>query len=251
MWVVVFFAAHWYLSLFTQTFFNHRYAAHQQFTMKRGWERVFYFLTYILQGSSYLSPRAYGVMHRLHHAYADTEKDVHSPKYSKNLFDMMWKTKNNYSDVYYERLDLPEKFTKNVPRWDALDRFGESWVSRIMFGAIYTGVYYLLGAQWWMYLTLLPIQFIMGPFHGAIINWYAHRVGYRNHKVNDTSTNLMPIDIFMMGEGYHNNHHTYSGRANFGMRWHEVDPTYLVIVALNAMHVIRLGRNREQPAVAA
>jgi len=34
----------------------------------------------------------------------------------------------------------------------------------------------------------------------------------------------------MMGESYHNNHHKYGSRANFGgIRWHEIDPTYFII----------------------
>ena len=74
MAILIFFLAHWYLSLFSQTFFLHRYAAHQMFTMSKGWEKCFYVFTYITQGSSFLSPKAYGIMHRLHHAYADTEK---------------------------------------------------------------------------------------------------------------------------------------------------------------------------------
>jgi stearoyl-CoA desaturase (delta-9 desaturase) len=47
------------------------------FTMSKAWEKFFYILSWIFQGSSYLSPRAYGIMHRMHHAYADTEKDPH------------------------------------------------------------------------------------------------------------------------------------------------------------------------------
>ena len=72
MAILLFFLAHWYLSLFAQTFFLHRYAAHQMFTMNKFWERFFYVLTWLFQGSSFLSPKAYGIMHRLHHAYTDT-----------------------------------------------------------------------------------------------------------------------------------------------------------------------------------
>src|SRR5688572_14827284 len=66
MWVLAVLAAHWYLSLFTQTFFHHRYAAHRMFTMKKGVEKFFYLLSFVFQGASYLSPRAYGIMHRMH-----------------------------------------------------------------------------------------------------------------------------------------------------------------------------------------
>ncbi|PSR06189.1 MAG: acyl-CoA desaturase, partial [Bacteroidetes bacterium SW_10_40_5] len=33
MVIIAFFITHWYLSLFCQTFFHHRYAAHAMFTM--------------------------------------------------------------------------------------------------------------------------------------------------------------------------------------------------------------------------
>src|SRR5690606_1699494 len=99
MIIFIFFAAHWYLSLFTQTFFHHRYAAHRMFTMSKTWEKIFYFLSFVFQGASYLSPYAYGAMHRLHHAYADTENDPHSPKYDETLMKMMWKTKTVYNDI--------------------------------------------------------------------------------------------------------------------------------------------------------
>ena len=114
MVIFVFFISHWYLSLFTQTFFLHRYAAHKMFTMSARVEKFFYWLTFIFQGSSFLSPYAYGVMHRLHHAHADTDQDPHSPSFSKNLFDMMWKTKNFYQQIVNKVDTIEAKFKKNV-----------------------------------------------------------------------------------------------------------------------------------------
>ena len=49
------------------------------FTMSKGWERFFYLCTYVTQGSSFLSPRGYAILHRMHHAFSDTPKDPHSP----------------------------------------------------------------------------------------------------------------------------------------------------------------------------
>lgn len=71
---------HWYFSLFFQTFFLHRYAAHKHFTMNSAWEKTFYILSWLTQGVTAISPNAYGKLHRMHHSFADTEKDVHSPK---------------------------------------------------------------------------------------------------------------------------------------------------------------------------
>ena len=42
--IIIFFVSHWYLSLFVQTMFLHRYASHQMFTMSKGWEKIFFFL---------------------------------------------------------------------------------------------------------------------------------------------------------------------------------------------------------------
>ncbi|MCS6833869.1 MAG: acyl-CoA desaturase, partial [Flammeovirgaceae bacterium] len=42
MAVLIFLVTHWYLSLFSQTFFLHRYAAHALFKMNKFWERFFY-----------------------------------------------------------------------------------------------------------------------------------------------------------------------------------------------------------------
>jgi stearoyl-CoA desaturase (Delta-9 desaturase) len=237
MVILVFFALHWYLSLFAQTFFLHRYAAHGMFTMSKTWEKVFYILTYIFQGSSFLSPKAYGIMHRLHHAYADTEKDPHSPSYSEGLMDMMWKTKTFYNDVLNDRADIEARFTKNVPNWRFMEWLGDLWLSRVAWGTLYTLFYINYATHAWQY-ALLPIHYLMGPVHGAVINWFAHKYGYVNFKVNDTAKNLLPVDVLMMGEGYHNNHHKF-------VKWHELDPVYPVILLLDALGVIHLKKNND------
>ncbi len=246
--ILLFFVLHWYLSLFFQTFFLHRYAAHGAFTMSRGMEKVMFVLTWIFQGSNYLSAYGYGIMHRMHHAFADTPQDPHSPKYDENIFKMMWKTKSTYSAITSKKIHVDPRFTKNVPEWTAFDRFARSWVSRILWGAVYVLFYWHFATAWWMWL-LLPIQFLLSPIHGAIINWFAHKYGYRNFEVSDTSRNFLPFDFLMMGESYHNNHHKHGSRANFGgIRWHEIDPTYYVIRLFDKMGIIKLARQKSIPA---
>src|SRR5437899_270309 len=102
MVIALFFIGHWTFSVFFQTFFLHRYGAHRMFTMSKTWERIFYLLTYVTQGSSFLVPRGYGVLHRMHHAYSDTPKDPHSPRNYSGLFAMMWDTKKRYHDLAHE-----------------------------------------------------------------------------------------------------------------------------------------------------
>ena len=168
-------------------------------------------------------------MHRMHHAYADTKEDPHSPKFDKNPLAMMWRTKNTYQDINKQRITIAEKFTKNVPQWEVFDNFASSIFSRIAWGGAYVIFFYFFADAWWQWL-FLPIVFLMAPIHGMIINWFAHVYGYVNFKVNDTSKNLLFFDFLMMGEGYHNNHHKHASRANFGgVRWHEIDITLSLI----------------------
>lgn len=211
------------------------------FTMSRFWEKFFYILSFLFQGSAYLSAYTYGVMHRFHHAYADTEKDPHSPKYDHNIWKMMWRTKVVYSDLFYGRTKVEEKWTKNVPAWHSFDKFANAWVCRIGWMVFYTWFYIEFATAWWMYL-LLPIHFLMGPVHGAIINWFAHKIGKQRYKVNDTSTNLYPVDLLMLGEGYHNNHHRWPQSANFGKVWYEFDPIYPLILLFNGVGIIKLKK---------
>jgi stearoyl-CoA desaturase (delta-9 desaturase) len=240
--VLIFLAAHWYLSLFIQTFFHHRYSAHGQFSMSRISERVFFVLAWIFQGSSYLSPYVYGILHRMHHAYADTEKDPHSPKYDGNIFRMMWRTFRVYSDIQDRKVKIEEKFAKNLPRWRSFDRFAQTWWSKLFWGASYAVFYFYFAPSLWWYL-LIPVHWVMSPIHGAIINWFAHTVGYRNYSLTNTSKNILPVDFLMMGEGYHNNHHMFPQEPNFGTkRWFELDFTYLVIKILNFLGIIKFKR---------
>lgn len=240
----------WYGGLFFQSFFLHRYAAHQTFTMSNRMEKITFVLTWFFQGSSYLSAYGYGIMHRIHHAYADTEKDPHSPKYDDNLFKMMWKTKMIYQDINQHKMKVEDRFLVNVPQWEKFDLFASSMYSRLFWAAVYTTFFFFFATAWWQWL-FLPLALIMAPVHGAIINWFAHIYGYVNFEVKDTSKNFLPLDIFMMGEAYHNNHHKRSGNPNFGgVRWHEIDPTYWMMRGLNGIGVIKMKKIAKQPVVA-
>jgi stearoyl-CoA desaturase (Delta-9 desaturase) len=241
MFILLFFISIWYLSLFGQTFFHHRYASHGAFTMSKSWEKFWFIFCYITQGSHYMSPRAYAIMHRLHHAHTDTELDPHSPNFSSNLVSMMIRTRRIYNDIFKGRIQVEEKFLKNLPEWKSFDRFASSTLSRIIWVAGYVTIFVLYASSPWLYL-LLPIIIIMGAFHGAIINWFAHKFGYRNFKLKNTSENLFSIDILMLGESYHNNHHKHPSSINFGVRWHELDPVYPVILLLNKLGVIKVPK---------
>lgn len=208
--------------------------------MSKSWEKFFFLFTFFAQGSSYLSATSYAILHRMHHAYTDTEEDPHSPSHSHNLFEMMWQTRATYNNIVARSIDIEPRFLKGLPEWASLDKFASNYLVRVIWGLLYVAFYAAFAPSLWWFL-LLPIHFLMGPVHGVIINWFSHTIGYRNFKTEDTSTNYLPLDVLTMGEGYHNNHHKHSARANFGgVRWHEFDPTYFIIRVLNRLKVIQL-----------
>ncbi len=240
MLILLFFIVHWYLALFSQTFFQHRYAAHGAFKMSPFWEKAFFIFAYITQGSSYMSPRAYAIMHRLHHAYTDTELDPHSPKYSSNVFSMMWRTRMIYLQIWKRKTDVEERFSKGVPDWPSFDKWAGGYQSRWLWGGLYITFYVLFAPSPWWFL-LLPVTITLGAVHGAIVNWFAHKYGYINYKLKNTSQNVFSPDVLMLGESYHNNHHKHPSAINFGVRWYEFDPVYPVIRLLSWMRIIRLS----------
>ncbi len=240
MEILLLFVILWYGGLFFQTFFLHRYAAHQSFKMSPLMEKINFILTWLFQGPNYLSAYGYGVMHRMHHAYADTEKDPHSPKYDKNIFKMMWRTFKNYQNINKKRVPIDRKFINGVPQWETFDRLAGSVPSRLFWVLLYFVFFLFYAYSWWLWI-FFPFILMMAPIHGAIINWFAHKYGYRNFDVKDTSRNLLPLDFLMLGEAYHNNHHKFGHRANFGgIKWHEIDPVYIIMIILNKLNLIRL-----------
>ena len=130
-------------------------------------------------------------------------------------------------------------FLKNLPIWNSFDRIAGSRLSKIVWMVIYFLIYLFFAPSLWWFL-LLPFTILMGPLHGVIINWYAHKYGYVNFKMKNTSRNLMPLDVFMLGEGYHNDHHQHPSSSNFGVRWFEIDPVYYIILLFQKLGIVKI-----------
>ena len=249
--ILILFFSHWVASIFAQTFFLHRYAAHAMVTMSKFWEKFFYIFTIVAQGPSFLHPYGYAVLHRMHHIHSDTEDDPHSPLNSKDIFSMMWKTKHTYDNYAYRKVEPEAQFTRDyIPSWNFIDKLSQSWYYRVGTGTLYAlyYMYFVPEGMWYLYL-LLPIHWIMGPIHGAIVNWGGHKYGYVNHNTTgDNSKNSLPIDFLTMGELMQNNHHGNPQSINFAYhRWYEVDLAYQVIRLLDLLRTVKIQPPEKVP----
>jgi stearoyl-CoA desaturase (delta-9 desaturase) len=237
--ILYFFVMHYFLAIFCQTFFLHRYASHRMFHMNLFWERFFHLLTYLSQGASYLNPRGYAMLHRLHHAHSDTAKDPHSPLFYPNAMRMMLGTKTRYENLTQGR-EIPDSIDADgIPSWPLIDNFGRTRLSSVLWVVFYFCFYLAFVQKPWEWL-LLPVQIFLGPIHGAIVNWCGHKYGYRNFDVSDASKNTLALDFVTMGELFQNNHHRFSKSPNFAVKWFEVDPAYQIIKLLARLRVIHL-----------
>lgn len=229
---------HWYLSLFFQTFFLHRYCSHSMFTLSKRQESIFYYLTYLLQGISFLHPRGYAIMHIRHHQNSDQHNDPHSPHFHKNIFSMMTHTYYEYKKCIAEaKVTNDPKFTV-IPIRPKLDAFSESKFNLLIWPLFYISLYLLLDIPIYYY-PLILVHCLIGPIQGALVNWFGHKVGYRNYNLSDKSKNTLPLDLLLMGELYQNNHHKSAKNINFAQKWFEIDITYYIYKALVFFRVLR------------
>lgn len=202
-------------------------------------------MAFIIQGSSFLNPRAYAILHRMHHSYSDTEKDPHSPHFFKDIWQMMHQTKKMYTMYVNHKVEPEEAFRGNYPVWPLIDKIGDLWITRIIFGLAYTAFYVAYATNPFLYL-LLPIQWLIGPVQGAIVNWCGHKYGYSNFDNKDHSKNTLPMDFFLLGELFQNNHHKSPNSPNFAKRWFEFDPTFPVMLILSKLGIIKMRRVRSK-----
>lgn len=190
---------------------------------------VEHFMRFWLWLTSGAVTREWVAVHRKHHAFPDREGDPHSP-----AIEGFWHIVLGGLHYYQKAANDPEvlaKYGKGCPD-DWVERniytSGRSWGLRVMFlldvflFGILIGPLVWLGMIFWM------------PIMGNIINGVAHALGYRNFDTNDTSRNLYPWGIWILGEELHNNHHADPRSAKFRAHWWEFDIGWVYITVLKS-----------------
>ena len=214
----------------------HRYFAHRSYGVSRVFQLALGFggLTAAQKG-----PLWWAAAHRIHHRFADTDRDPHSPQKGFWWSHIGWILSGRYGAT---DLDVVADLAR-YPELRFLDR--HDWL----------GPWSVALASW---LVAGWSGLVVGFFGSTVLLWHAtfavnsvtHLLGTRRYATADSSRNLLPVALLTLGEGWHNNHHHHPTSARQGFRWWEVDLTYYSLRALAAIGMVRGIREPSALAVA-
>lgn len=230
----------------------HRLLTHQGFTCPKWLE---YTLAILGICSLQDSPARWVAVHRMHHKDSDERPDPHSPLVNFFWGHVGWLLVQNRD---HHRTTSFERYVRDLlrdPFYLRLER-GSSWM------LIYLGhtlLFFLGGFLYgWLKqdfrygLWFGTSMFVWGAVVRTVlvlngtwaVNSIAHIWGYRNYETSDNSRNNWVVALLTHGEGWHNNHHADQRCAQHGHRWWEVDMSWWVILALEA---VGLAKNVSRP----
>jgi stearoyl-CoA desaturase (Delta-9 desaturase) len=192
--------------------------------------------------------------HRKHHAHTDVDGDPHSPHVGDGSglrglwhahIGWLYRTQGQAATRRYAPEIVEDRGLRAISR-----AFGALVLLSLLIpfaaGLLIHGT--LTGAL----LTLLWAGFVrIFLLHHVTwsINSVCHFFGRRRFDVDDHSTNVFWLALPTMGESWHHNHHAFPRSARHGLRWWELDPSAMVIAAMErlglAWNVIRIRPERQ------
>lgn len=219
----------------------HRLLTHRGFVCPRWLEQALTILGVCCwQGS----PMSWVAIHRMHHQHSDDPTDPHTPKTSFFWGHMGWfliydpKIYDLSTYDRYARDLLRDRFHKMLERprnWQRIHWI--HWAFFPVLGAVVGGLWSgtVLGT-----LQLALSWFVWGVCVRTVAVWHitwsvnslTHIWGYRNFETRDDSRNNWFVGLLSNGEGWHNNHHAQPRSAAHGMRWWELDVSWMTIWAM-------------------
>lgn len=205
----------------------HRLLTHRSFQVPKP-------LEYLLVMFSCLAwqngPIKWVATHRIHHARSDGPGDPHSPTRG------FWWAHMGWLFTFTDELDDYEKYKEFAPDLarDPVYRFLNKTFGFYQFPLAV--LFYVWGG--WPFVFWGIIFRTVFMWHATwFVNSAAHTWGYKTWATDDKSTNNWWVALLTYGEGWHNNHHAFPKSAAHGLKWWELDLTYLTIRFLSALQL--------------
>ncbi len=215
----------YFVRMFAVTGVYHRYFSHRTYKTSRVFQFV---LAFLAQTSAQRGALWWAAHHRHHHRYSDMPEDLHSVAQDGFWYSHVWWIfDNGNQDTDYNRIRDFARFPEL--RW--LNKY--YLLPPIMLG---TAVFFTLGASG-LFFGFFASTVLL--WHGTFtINSLSHVFGKRRFATTDHSRNNWLLAIVTMGEGWHNNHHRYSGSTRQGFYWYEYDITFYILKALSFVGLV-------------
>ncbi len=233
----------------------HRLLTHRSFRTHKATEYAFATLgSMAVQGSVI----AWVADHRKHHAHTDVEGDPHSPHVGHGdgmggVLRGLWHAHTGWLLSEHGRAD----WKKYAP--DLYEDPGMRWINRRFVPLVVLGLAipalagYLLtgtlagagtGLLWGGLVRVFFVHHVTWS-----VNSVCHFLGSRRFDVEDQSTNVFWLALPSLGESWHHNHHAFPRSAVHGLRRWELDPSAVLIGAMEkvglAWNVIRIAPERQ------
>lgn len=206
----------------------HRLHSHKSF---KTWEPIRKFLLYLGCQGAQGSPVTWSLLHnRSHHAYTDTDKDVHTP--TKGLFyafiGWIFK-KENHVFASSELFKIRQQ----------LDSYAMWCHKNYQFLVILNLIIIAFLTGWWYdgkYVIASLNASILSVFISGIVNVLGHtpikHITYQTTPMSNNSVNNPWLVFLSWGESLHNNHHYRPRRLEFNTKWYELDIGRWMIYAI-------------------
>ena len=255
-----------YWRMFFVTGFRHRYFSHRAFKNKVPWWlrwaiaekslaerrylRTVQFVQILLTtADAQKGVRWWASHHRHHHKYSDTADDIHS-------FDFVQKESGSFWKAFYHShvgWVMVKKYKQTdetkVPDlntfWEMrfFDRSAGYLISPILLGVacFFLGKWTGVGAWAMLFGGFFASTFFTYHFT-FFINSLAHMMGNARYKTGEESKNCAWLNLFTLGEGWHNNHHHKDIAAAQAILPEEVrsDITYQILLFLERLDLIKI-----------
>ena len=238
----------------------HRMLTHRSFQTSKPLEYLFAILGSMAVQGPVIS---WVADHRKHHAHTDEEGDPHSPHVGhgegvRGVLAGLWHAHTGWLLTTQGRAEwkryAPDLYEDGGMR--AVSRnFGwlvaASLVVPALAGYAVAGTVEgaATGLLWGGLVRIFFVHHVTWS-----VNSVCHFFGNRRFETDDHSTNVFWLALPSLGESWHHNHHAFPRSAEHGLgRW-ELDPSALVIRAMErlglAWNVVRISRERQAERVA-
>jgi stearoyl-CoA desaturase (delta-9 desaturase) len=239
----------------------HRMLTHRSFRTHKATEYVFATLgSTAVQGSVI----AWVADHRKHHAHTDVEGDPHSPHVGHGdgvggVLRGLWHAHTGWLLSEHGRADW-RKYAPDLYEDPGMRLINRMFVPLVLLGlALPALLGYLITGTLAGAATGLLWGGLVRVFFVHHVTWsvnsICHFMGTRRFDVDDRSTNVFWLALPSLGESWHHNHHAFPRSAVHGLRRWELDPSALVIRAMErlglAWNVIRIAPERQAAKVSA